>query len=183
MTATAERVFPSLRADFPILDTVVRGHPLAYLDNAATTQKPRAVLDAVVDYYTTANSNIGRGYYQLSMTATDRYEQARGEVQRWLNAENPEEIVFTRGTTDAVNLVADTFARGRVGPGDDVVVTGLEHNSNLLPWRRLCEASGARLVVVPVDRDGRVDPADFSAALGARTRLAAVAHVSNVLGT
>ncbi|MFC5186363.1 aminotransferase class V-fold PLP-dependent enzyme [Actinomadura harenae] len=172
-----------LAADFPILSATFDGRPLVYLDNAATTQKPRAVLDALTDFYTGANANIGRGYYTLARIATDRYEEARAVVQRALGAADPGEIVFTRGTTDSVNMVAETFGRGRVGAGDDVVVCGMEHNSNLLPWRRLCESAGARLTVVPVNDRGRVDVADFAAALGPRTRVAAVAHVSNVLGT
>jgi SufS family cysteine desulfurase len=183
MTQIAERTISSVRGDFPILDSTTNGHPLAYLDNAATTQKPRSVLDAIVDYYATANSNIGRGYYQLSMAATDRYEQARGTVARWLNAAHPDEIVFTRGTTDAINLIADTFARQRVRAGDRVVVSGMEHNSNLLPWRRLCERVGAELVIVPTDIAGRIDPATFAGALDGSVGLVAVAHVSNVLGT
>ena len=183
MSQLTERTFSATRADFPILDTVANGYPLVYLDNAATTQKPWAVLDAIVNYYATANSNIGRGHYLLSMAATNRYETARAVVQRWLNAADPDEIVFTRGTTDAINLLADTFASQLVGPGDQVVITGMEHNSNLLPWHRLCERVGAELVVVPTDAAGRVDPAEFGEALGARARMAAVAHVSNVLGT
>ncbi|MDL4776689.1 aminotransferase class V-fold PLP-dependent enzyme [Actinomadura xylanilytica] len=173
----------SIRDDFPILRASFDGTPLVYLDNAATTQKPRAVLEAIVDHYSTANGNIGRGFYTLSHVATDRYEEARASVQRALGAEHPDEVVFTGGTTGAINLLADTFGRRLVGAGDEVAVCGMEHNSNLLPWRRLCEEAGARLVVVPVNDRGRVGLADFTAALGPRTRLAAVAHVSNVLGT
>ncbi|ONI76329.1 cysteine sulfinate desulfinase [Actinosynnema sp. ALI-1.44] len=173
----------SVRHDFPILRQTFNGYPLTYLDNAATTQKPQAVLDAITDYYATANSNVGRGYYQLSMRSTDRYEQARAVVQRAVNAEHPDEIVFTAGTTAAVNLLADTFGRKHVGCGDEVVVTGMEHNSNTLPWRRLAEQSGARLVVVPVSENGSVDIDTFTSVLGPRVRLVAVSHVSNVLGT
>lgn len=181
----AEQAFlpRSIRDDFPILATAQGGEPLVYLDNAATAQKPRAVLDALVDYYSTANSNVGRGYYRLSMASTDRYEEARETVRQALGAEHADEIVFTRGTTDAVNLVADGFGARLVGRGDQVVVTGMEHNSNLLPWRRLCERAGAELVVAPVDERGAVDAAAFAAVLGPRVRIAAVAHVSNVLGT
>ncbi|MEU7895982.1 cysteine desulfurase [Nonomuraea sp. NPDC049152] len=170
----------AVREDFPFLR---QGEPLIYLDNAATTQKPRAVLDALIDYYTRSNSNVGRGYYRLSMESTERYEHARAVVQRAVGARHPEEVIFTRSTTDATNLVVDTLGRRLVRAGDEVVVTGMEHNSNLLPWRRLCEETGAELVVVPVNPQGRVDTADFAAVLGPRTRLAAVAHVSNVLGT
>jgi enediyne biosynthesis protein CalE4 len=173
----------AIRDDFPILRMRFDGNPLIYLDNAATTQKPQVVLDEIVDYYATANSNIGRGYYQLSMAATDRYEQARGVVQLALGARYADEVVFTRNTTDAMNLLADTFGRQLVGSGDHVVVTGMEHNSNLLPWRRLCESTGAELKVVPVGEPGRVRLADFAAILGPQVRLAAISHVSNVLGT
>jgi enediyne biosynthesis protein CalE4 len=173
-----------LRTDFPILAQSMHGYPLAYLDNAATTQKPWPVLHALTEYYSTSNSNVGRGYYDLSMRATDRYEGARQAVRRWLNAAHDDEIVFTRGTTDAMNLLADLLGRRIVAARDQILITGLEHNSNFLPWRRLCEQVGAELVVVPADH-GRVTVADVIATLDAhpRVRLAAVAHVSNVLGT
>ncbi|MBV9445850.1 MAG: cysteine desulfurase [Streptosporangiaceae bacterium] len=182
-TRPDEQLASSIREDFPILRATFGGRPLVYLDNAATAQKPRPVLDAIQDYYCTANSNIGRGYYKLSMAATDRYEQARHTVQTALGARHPDEVVFTRSTTDATNLLADTFGRQLVGPGDQVVVCGMEHNSNLLPWRRLCESAHAELVVAPVNERGTVNVADFAALLGPRTRLAAIGHVSNVLGT
>jgi len=184
MTLTTQAA-NSVRDDFPILGQTVRGFPLTYLDNAATTQKPRPVLQAWVDYYSATNSNIGRGYYDLSMKATDRYESVRQIVRAWLNARHDDEIVFTRGTTDAMNLLADTLGRRIVGPSDQVLITGMEHNSNFLPWRRLCERAGAELVVVPTDEHGRLPLADVAAAFTAhpRVRLAAVAHVSNVLGT
>jgi cysteine desulfurase/selenocysteine lyase len=171
----------TIRRAFPLLADA--GPSLVYLDNAATTQTPEAVLDAITGYYRTANSNVGRGYYRLARSSTDRYEQAREAVQQWINAEHPDEIVFTRGTTDAMNLLADTFGPLLVGPGDEVLVTGAEHNSTLLPWRRLSERTGARLVVVPTDDAGRVHTAAFAAALGPRARLAAFTHVSNVLGS
>lgn len=184
ISQAGERLPKAVRDDFPILTSRWNGNPLVYLDNAATAQKPRAVLDAIVDFYATANSNVGRGYYQLAMAATDRYEEARATVAHALGAEHPDEVVFTRNTTDATNLLAETLGRRLVGAGDQVVVSGMEHNSNLLPWRRLCEQAGAELVVVPSrPPEGRVDPADFAGALGPRVRLAAVAHVSNVLGT
>jgi SufS family cysteine desulfurase len=185
MTDTADRgvigvgLPASVRDDFPILATR-RG---AYLDNAATTHKPRAVLDAIVDYYSTANSNVGRGYHELGRLSTDLYEQARADVQTALNAAHPDEVVFTAGTTDSVNAVVDGLGRQLVGPGDAVLVSGMEHNSNLLPWRRLAEESGARLLVAPVDDRGRVDREAFAGLLGPRVRLVAVSHVSNVLGT
>ncbi|MFT7840535.1 cysteine desulfurase [Saccharothrix sp. BKS2] len=185
MTHTADQgvlggVLPaSVRADFPILAT----RPGAYLDNAATTHKPQAVLDAITGYYTTANSNTGRGYHELGRLSTDVFEQARHDVQRALGAERPEEVVFTSGTTDAVNAVADGLGRRLLGPGSAVLVSGMEHNSNLLPWRRLAEETGAELLVAPVDGHGRVDVEGFTALLGPRVRLVAVSHVSNVLGT
>lgn len=168
----------SVRDDFPILDDA-----LAYLDNAATTQKPWPVLHSLIDYYSTSNSNIGRGYYDLSRQATERYEAARAVVRRWLNAGHDDEIVFTRGTTDGMNLLADTLGQRLVGASDQVLITGMEHNSNFLPWRRLCERAGAELVVVPTDAQGRVAPGDVTAALGPRVRLVAVTHASNVVGT
>jgi SufS family cysteine desulfurase len=173
----------SVRDDFPILRTGFGGTALAYLDNAATTQKPQAVLDAIVDYYTTANSNVGRGYYRLSMTSTERYELARVVVQQAIGAEHPEEVIFTGNATGALNLVAETLGRRLVGKGDRIVITSMEHNSNLLPWRRLCDEAGAKLVVVPVRPSGVVDVSDFSAALDPSVKIAAVSHVSNVLGT
>lgn len=181
--AAGDALAHRVRGDFPILRPGPDGRRLAYLDNAATTHKPRQVLDALVDYYATSNANVGRGYYALSMRSTDRYEDARATVQRAVGAAHPDEIVFTGGTTGAMNLLAGTLGRRRVGRGDRVVVTEMEHNSNLLPWRRLCETAGAELVVVPVNGAGRVEPAAFEAALGPRVRLAAVSHVSNVLGT
>ncbi|MEU4620111.1 cysteine desulfurase [Actinoplanes sp. NPDC023801] len=172
-----------VRGDFPILSTGFDGVPLVYFDNAATAHKPRAVLDAVTDYYSTTNSNVGRGYHRLGLASTERLEQARETVRAFIGAGSAEEVVFTSGTTAAINLVAETFGRDRVGPGDEVVVTEMEHNSNLLPWRRLCESSGATLRVVPVGPAGHVELTDFVAALGPRTRITAFAHVSNVLGT
>ncbi|MFT7836742.1 cysteine desulfurase [Saccharothrix sp. BKS2] len=178
-TAAGDRV----REDFPILGRSFDGNPLVYLDNAATTQKPRAVLDALVTFYETANSNVGRGYHRLAFEATDAYEESRAVVQRAINAEHTDEVVFTSGTTAAVNMLADTLGRAVLAEGDQLVVTGMEHNSNLLPWRRLCEATGAELVVVDAEQGGGVDPARFAEALGPRVRLAALTHVSNVLGT
>ncbi|NIL58917.1 cysteine desulfurase [Salinispora arenicola] len=183
MTDTAAYPFTPVRAEFPFLATSGYGPPPAYLDNAATTQKPQPVLDAVLDFYTTANSNIGRGFYDLSRRATAQYEEAREVVRRFVNAAHPDEIVFTRGTTDATNLLAETFARRLVGPGDNLVVSGMEHNSNLLPWRRLCERRGADLRIVSATAGTPVRPEDLAAVLSRRTRLVAVTHVANVLGT
>jgi SufS family cysteine desulfurase len=183
MSSTIQRERAAVRDDFPFFAPSAPGAGLAYLDNAATTQKPAAVLDALTGYYTSANSNVGRGYYQLSMLSTERFEAARETVRRAVHAGEDDDIVFTGGTTHGVNLLADTVGRRLVGRGRRVVVTGMEHNSNLLPWRRLCEETGAELVVVPVGADGTVSVADFDAALGPDVPLVAVAHVSNVLGT
>ncbi|MFJ4624498.1 aminotransferase class V-fold PLP-dependent enzyme [Streptomyces sp. NPDC088812] len=172
-----------VREHFPILNQQVDGHPLAYLDNAATTQKPRQVLDAVVRYYSESNANVGRSVHAMSMRATDAYEAARETVRAFVNAADAAEIAFTKGTTESVNLVAEGYAAQVVGAGDEVVVSGMEHHSNLLPWRRLCERKDAVLRVVPTDADGELSAEAFVEHLTDRTRFAAVAHVSNVQGT
>ncbi|MEU3899437.1 SufS family cysteine desulfurase [Streptomyces sp. NPDC045251] len=172
-----------IRDDFPILTQQVDGHALAYLDNAATTQKPTQVLDAVVRYYSESNANVGRSVHAMSTRATDAYEAARETVRAFVNAGDAAEIAFTKGTTESVNLVAEGFAAGVVASGDEVVISGLEHHSNLLPWRRLCERKGAVLRVVPADADGELSAEAFAEHLTPRTRFAAVAHVSNVQGT
>jgi cysteine desulfurase/selenocysteine lyase len=171
------------RADFPILRQKVRGRPLVYLDNAATTQKPREVIDAMTGYYEETNANVHRGVHVLSERATKAHDDARRAVARFLRAADPHEVVFVRGTTEAVNLVAQTFGRQRVGPGDEVLVTGLEHHSNIVPWQMLCREKGAKLSVVPVSDAGDVDLAALERLLGPRTRLLGVAQVSNALGT
>jgi cysteine desulfurase/selenocysteine lyase len=171
------------RADFPILRQKVRGKPLAYLDNAATTQKPSAVLEAMTRYYEEYNANVHRGVHLLSEKATKAHDDARRTVARFIRAADPHEVVFVRGTTEAVNLVAQTFGRQRVGPGDEVLVTGLEHHSNIVPWQMLCAEKGAKLTVVPVSDAGELDLGAMERLLGPRTRLLAVAQVSNALGT
>jgi cysteine desulfurase/selenocysteine lyase len=172
-----------LRRDFPALDQKIHGKPLVYLDNAATSQKPRRVIEALHQYHLKENSNIHRGVHTLSMEATRAYEEARLKVRRWINAAAVEEIVFVRGTTEAINLVAHAFGRARVGPGDEVLVTHLEHHSNIVPWQILCEERRAKLVVAPIDDAGEVVVEEFERRLTPRTKLAAVAHVSNALGT
>jgi len=172
-----------LREEFPILHQTVRGRPLVYLDNAATTQKPRAVIDALVAYYERDNANIHRGVHLLSQRATDAFEKARGKVARFLGAAETREIVFTRGTTEAINLVAQSFGRAHVGPGDEIVITALEHHSNIVPWQMLCEEKGARLRVAPIDDDGAVLADELVGLLGPRTKLLSIAHVSNALGS
>jgi cysteine desulfurase/selenocysteine lyase len=172
-----------LRADFPALAATVRGKPLVYLDNAATTQKPRQVLDAEARYYLESCSNVHRGVHALAEKATALYEGARASAQRFLNARDRSEIVFVRGTTEAINLVAQSFARPRLRPGDEVLVTAMEHHSNIVPWQLVCEATGARLVAAPIDDRGQVMVGEFERRLTERTRIAAVVHVSNALGT
>ncbi len=172
-----------LREDFPILGRSVHGKPLVYLDNAATTQKPRCVVDAMSRFYAIFNANVHRGLHYLGEEATREYEEARSKVARFLHAGEDREIVFVRGTTEAINLVAQTFGRSRIGEGDEILITGMEHHSNIVPWQMLCERAGARLAVVPVTDSGEIDLAEYERLLGRRTRLVAVVHVSNALGT
>jgi cysteine desulfurase / selenocysteine lyase len=172
-----------VRADFPILQTKVRGHDLVYLDNAATSQKPKAVIEAITRYYERDNANIHRGVHYLSERATAEYEAARKNVQVFLNARHLEEIVFVRGATEAINLVAQTYGRANVSTGDEVVITALEHHSNIVPWQMLCEEKGAKLRVVPINDDGDLILEELGLLLGPRTKIVAVSHVSNALGT
>src|SRR3954454_10608098 len=172
-----------VRDDFPILARQIHGRPLVYLDNAATTQKPRAVEAAIADCYSGWYANVERGVHTLSQLATQHREGARETVRRFLNAASAEEIVFVRGTTEAINLVAGAWGPVHVGPGDEVLITGLEHHSNLVPWQRLCEQRGATLRVAPIDDQGEVRLDEFERLLSPRTRIAAFAHVSNALGT
>jgi cysteine desulfurase/selenocysteine lyase len=172
-----------IRADFPILNRTIDGKPLVYLDNAATAQKPRAVIDAICRHYETANANIHRGIHRLSIEATEAYEQARAKVQRFIGATRAEEIVFCRSATEAVNLVAQAYARPRLRPGDEVLVTTLEHHSNIVPWQIVCEQTGASLRVCPINDAGELLLDEYERLLSDRTRIVAVAHVSNALGT
>jgi cysteine desulfurase/selenocysteine lyase len=173
----------AIRADFPALSQSVHGRPLVYLDSAATSQKPRAVIDAVARFYAEDNANVHRGVHELSERATAAFEGAREKVRRFLGAAHAREIVFLRGTTEAINLVAHSFGRARVGPGDEVLVTALEHHSNLVPWQLLCAERRAVLRVAGIDERGEVRLDEIERLLGPRTRLLAVAHVSNALGT
>jgi len=173
----------AIRADFPILRRRVHGRPLIYLDNAATTQKPQSVIDVEADYYATMNANIHRGVHALSQQATDAYEAARAKVGRFINAASTDEIVFVRGTTEAINLVAQSFARPRLAPGDEIVVSTMEHHSNIVPWQLVCGQTGAVLRVVPVDDAGEFDLDAYAKLLTPRTRLVAVTHVSNAIGS
>jgi cysteine desulfurase/selenocysteine lyase len=172
-----------VRADFPILGQEVYGKPLVYLDSAATGQKPRAVIDAIAKYYLQDNAKVHRGVHLLSERATQAYEEARGKVKRFINAAHDHEIVFVRGTTEAINLVAQTYGRRRVQAGDEILITELEHHSNIVPWQILCEEKGAVLRVAPIDDDGQLILDELERLIGPRTRLLALAHVSNALGT
>lgn len=171
------------RADFPILSRSVRGKPLVYLDNAASTQKPQVVIDALASFYSEDYSNVHRGVHYLSQRATDLYEDARRTVQRFLNAGCDEEIIFVRGTTEAINLVAQTFGRANVREGDEILVSAMEHHANIVPWQMLCEEKGASLRVIPMNHDGELILDDFESLLTSRTKLVAVTQVSNALGT
>ncbi|HEX3108930.1 MAG TPA: cysteine desulfurase [Thermoanaerobaculia bacterium] len=172
-----------IRRDFPILSRKVRGKPLVYLDNAATTQKPQAVIDRIVRYYTEENSNVHRGVHYLSEVATAAYETSRTTVKKFLHARDEKEIVFTRGTTEAINLVAQSWGRANVEAGDEVLITAIEHHSNIVPWQMLCAEKGATLRVAPVNDAGDVVLDDFRALLSNHTKIVAIGHASNALGT
>jgi cysteine desulfurase/selenocysteine lyase len=172
-----------VRKDFPILHQSVHGKPLVYLDNAATTQKPLAVIEAISHYYRTDNSNIHRGVHALSERATEAYEKTRVAAQKFIHAADSKEIIFLRGTTEAINLVAQTYGRKNVGPGDEVLVTNMEHHSNIVPWQMLCEEKGARLRVAPINERGELLLDEFEKLLGPKTKIVAVGHLSNALGT
>ncbi len=182
-TGTAAVGLRDVRADFPALHQQVNGHPLVWFDNAATTQKPRVVLDAMTRFYERDNSNVHRGAHTLAARATDAYEDARATVARLLGAADPQEVVFTRGTTEGINLVANTLGRSRVGAGDEIVLTTLEHHGNIVPWQILARSVGAKLRPVPVDDTGQVQVDAYAALLTDRTKVVALSHVSNALGT
>jgi cysteine desulfurase/selenocysteine lyase len=172
-----------LRRDFPILQERVHGRPLVYLDNAATSQKPLAVIRSLQNYYTKDNSNIHRGVHELSARATEAYERARTKARRFLNAEYDQEIIFVRGTTEAINLVAQSFGRSRLGAGDEVLITAMEHHSNIVPWQILCQDRKSRLKVAPIDDRGDLLLDEFQKLLGPQTRIVSLVHLSNALGT
>lgn len=174
---------PSLRKEFPVLDQAVNGHPLVYFDNAATTQKPKAVIQSLVDYYSGYNANIHRGIHTLAEKATRAFEGTRESARQFLNAAEKEEIIFVRGVTEAVNLVASSFGKLMLRPGDEILVSGLEHHSNIVPWQLAAEAHGAVLRVIPVTDSGELDLSEYDRLLGKKTRLVAVNHASNSLGT
>ena len=173
----------AIREDFSILKQLVHGKPLVYLDNAATSQKPQAVIDAMTRYYSSDNSNIHRGVHHLSERATQQYEEARVKAQRFINAADSKEIIFVRGTTEAINLVAGSYGRANVAAGDEVLITAMEHHSNIVPWQILCQEKGARLRVAPINDDGELMLEEFEKLITERTKFVSVAHVSNALGT
>ena len=173
----------AIRTDFPILQRRIHGRPLVYLDNAATTQKPQAVIDRLVRYYEEENANIHRGVHTLSVEATDAYDAARERVRRFLNAADAREIVFVRGATEAINLIAHSFGRTHIGHGDEVVISEMEHHSNIVPWQMICEQQGATLRVVPISDSGEFRLDAYERLLNERTRMVSVTHVSNALGT
>jgi cysteine desulfurase/selenocysteine lyase len=171
------------RADFPILGERVHGQPLVYLDNGATTQKPASVIDAESTYYRHQNANVHRGVHLLSVRATDAYEAARARIARFINARRPEEIVFVRDATEAINLVAQSYARPRLERGDEILISAMEHHSNIVPWQFVCEQTGAVLKVVPIDDTGTLDVDEYDRLLSERTRLVAITHLANALGS
>jgi len=173
----------TIRGDFPVLHQQVNGKPLVYLDNAASSQHPRQVIDAIRHYYEHDHANVHRGVHALSQRATDAFEGARDTVRRFINAKSTKEIIFTRGTTEAVNLVAQSFARPRFKAGDEILISHLEHHANIVPWQLVCEQTGATLKVIPMTQSGELDFAAFEGLIGSRTRLLALTHVSNALGT
>lgn len=182
---TGEKSFDveRIRRDFPGLGQIIHGHPLVYLDNAASAQKPRPVIEAITDAYTYNYSNVHRGVHELSQRATDAYEQARDEARTFVGADHCEEIIFVRGATEGINLVARSFVRPRLNPGDEIVISTMEHHSNIVPWQMLCQESGAVLRVCPIDDRGDLDLQAYEDLLSERTRIVALAHISNTLGT
>ena len=172
-----------IRDDFPILKQRINGNPLVYLDNGATSQKPQSVIDAIVNYYTTTNSNVHRGVHTMSQQATDGYEGARSKIRQFINADDDKEIIYTRNTTEGINLVAHSYGRQNVGPGDDIIVSNMEHHSNIVPWQMLCEEMGANLLVVPIDDTGELVMDEYEKMLSSRSKLVSITHVSNALGT
>jgi cysteine desulfurase/selenocysteine lyase len=181
--ATAPYDVERIRGDFPALHQTIRGKPLVYLDNAATTQKPQAVIDTLVHYYSFDNSNVHRGVHTLSTRATNAYEAARKKVASFINASDPAEIVFVRGTTEGINLIARSFTRCCIDRGDEVLISAMEHHSNIVPWQILCNESGARLRVIPMNERGELLLDEYDKLLSPKTRIVAVVHVSNSLGT
>ena len=172
-----------IRSDFPVLGQQVRGKPLVYLDNAATAQKPRKVIQALANYYSADNANIHRGIHYLSERSTAAYEEARRKIQRFINAQSPQEIVYVRGTTEAINLVAQSYGRPRFKKGGEILISGMEHHSNIVPWQILCAQTGAKLKIIPVDDRGELQLDQYERMLNDRTQFVAIVYVSNSIGT
>lgn len=184
MPAASDKLnIEAIRRDFPILNLKVHGRQLVYLDNAATTQKPQVVLDAIQRYYTEQNSNVHRGVHYLSQLATREYEGARVKIQRFINAAESHEVIFTHGATEGINLIASSYGRKFVHEGDEVIISAMEHHSNIVPWQMLCEQVGAKLRIIPINEKGELLIDDLEAMINARTRLIALVHLSNALGT
>jgi len=175
--------FEKVRADFPILSSKVNGRQLIYFDNGATSQKPRSVIDSLTNYYTNQNANIHRGVHTLSQEITVAYENARSTIQNHLNALHSHEIIFTKGTTDSINLVASSFGKKYISEGDEILISAMEHHSNILPWQQLCEEKGAVLKVIPINDAGELIISDYKRLLNEKTKIVAIAHISNTLGT
>jgi cysteine desulfurase/selenocysteine lyase len=173
----------SIRKDFPILKELIHGKPLCYLDNAATTQKPQAVIDSLIKYYTTINSNIHRGVHYLSGTATDAYENARTKVKSFINASSEKEIVFTRGATESINLVANSFGRSKIKEGDEIIISAMEHHSNIVPWQLIASEKKAVIKIIPISDEGEIIFEEFEKLITERTKIISVVYVSNSLGT
>ncbi len=172
-----------IRKDFPLLQQTAHGKPLAFLDNGASSQKPQIVLDAIYNYYKTTHANIHRGVYELSQKATDAYEQARVKVKNFLGAKSEKEIIFVRGTTEGINLVANTYGRKNIHAGDEIIISTMEHHSNIVPWQLLCEEKGAKLRIIPINDDGEIEMVEFVKLINPKTKLISIVHVSNSLGT
>ena len=171
-----------IRQDFPILKQTVNGKPLVYLDNAATSQKPQSVIDALVNYYSTENSNVHRGVHTLSQLATDEYEAARSKIRQFINAAEDHEIIYVRGTTEGINLVAQTYGRQNVGPGDEIIISTMEHHSNIVPWQILCQEKDAQLKIIPINDAGELLIDEYEKLLGPRTKLVSIVHFSTGVG-
>src|SRR5690606_10879201 len=173
----------TIRGQFPVLDQKINGKPLVYFDNAATTQKPKQVINALIDYYQGYNANIHRGIHTLAERATSAFEETRAAIARFINAPSSDEVIFTYGTTDSINLVAQTFGRSSIGKGDEIIISTMEHHSNIVPWQMLCETNGCTLKIIPVSDEGELDMAGFEKLLSDRTRLVSIPHASDALGT
>ena len=182
MKAKQKKAFEKIREEFPILDQKINGEDLIYLDNAASTQKPKAVINAIKDYYENDHSNVHRGVHTLSVRATEAYENARGKVTEFLNSPNNHQIIFTKGTTDSINLIASSIT-SLINKNDEILITAMEHHSNIVPWQELCKRTGAILKVIPINKDGEILINDFKDMISAKTRLISVVHLSNTLGT